>query len=81
MFCVTEKHAATTDEVEEHPIVEYVHVQCQSCGRRVPDAFPAEEVCSWCVFLGWKCGRVVWVSDIQFGNIHIPKTCFLYIPF
>eukprot|EP00434_Breviolum_minutum_P014610 symbB.v1.2.012880.t1/scaffold876.1/size155678/5 len=30
-------------KVEEHPIAEYVHVQCQSCGRRVPDAFPASE--------------------------------------
>ncbi|CAL1160570.1 unnamed protein product [Cladocopium goreaui] len=30
-------------QVEAHPIVEYVHVQCQSCGRRVPDNFPAEE--------------------------------------
>ena len=32
-------------QVEAHPIVEYVHVQCQSCGRRVPDNFPAEEEC------------------------------------
>ncbi|CAJ1401182.1 unnamed protein product [Effrenium voratum] len=30
-------------KVERHPIVEYVHVQCQTCGHRVPDTFPAEE--------------------------------------
>ena len=29
--------------VEQHPMVEYVHVQCQNCGRQVPDSFPAEE--------------------------------------
>ncbi|CAK9018514.1 unnamed protein product [Durusdinium trenchii] len=29
--------------VEAHPIVEYVHVQCQNCGHQVPDTFPADE--------------------------------------
>jgi len=29
--------------IEKHPIVEYVHVQCQACGRQVPDSFPDPE--------------------------------------
>ena len=30
-------------QVEQHPMVEYVPVQCQSCGRQVADRFPAGE--------------------------------------
>ena len=64
------KNAAMTDEVEEHPIVEYVHVQCQSCGRRVPDAFPAEEVEERQVFLG---------VEIQLGTASIFQGHVVYI--
>ncbi|CAE6950747.1 sec61a [Symbiodinium sp. KB8] len=38
-----ESPAALWQRVERHPIAEYVHVQCQSCGHLIPDSFPAEE--------------------------------------
>lgn len=37
------KRDSLDGEVEAHPIVEYVHVQCQNCGHQVPDTFPADE--------------------------------------
>jgi len=29
--------------VEEHPMVQYIHAQCQTCGNRIPDQYPSPE--------------------------------------